>query len=143
MNLFLISLFIISSVACSTSSESIAVHDFGMPPITNPARLATDDIKIDVTAPEWLTDTRIRYRLNYADKTQIRYYAKDRWITPPVQLFKQYLLINQQATGLSSRDKAKYQLRIYLSDFEQQFDSPDHAHVLLSLLVETYDKEIN
>ena len=155
MNTFFISLFIIGSVACSTSPEPIAVHDFGVP-ITHQARLVTEGIKIDVTAPEWLTDTRIRYRLNYADKTQIRYYAKDRWIAPPVQLFEQYLLsqkaqsldkVETSLPGLANQAdycktaSAIYRLRIHVLDFEQQFDTPERSRVLLSLLVEAYDRE--
>lgn len=154
MNRVIIKLFILGSVACSTAHEPIAVHDFGVP-IAEQAYSAIDNIKIDVTAPEWLTDTRVRYRLNYTDKTQIRYYAKDRWVAPPVQLFEQYLLFSQNTQSANKIPYASAQtdhyktlrainrLRIHLSDFEQQFDSPENARVLINLFVEVYDTKNN
>ncbi len=81
-------------------------------------------------APTWLWDNRIRYRLLYASPTRVGFYALDLWIAPPPELFEQLLI--------SSGKTRNYSLNIRLQDFEQQFDAPDRARVVLRFSVEAY-----
>ena len=64
-----------------------AVHDFGFPAST-PINEATLPAHVTVEAPEWLADTRIRYRLLYSTPSQIRFYTLDRWLAPPPELIE-------------------------------------------------------
>jgi cholesterol transport system auxiliary component len=131
---------LLSGTGCSTSSRKPALHDFG-PPVSistkKSKRNSTPAITVD--APTWLWDNRIRYRLLYASPTRVGFYALDLWIAPPPELFEQLLL--------SSGKIRNYSLIIWLHDFEQQFDTPGRARVILRFSVEAYsgdpDKKVN
>jgi cholesterol transport system auxiliary component len=121
---------IIAVAGCSlTPKQQPALHDFGASVLLPPGN-HTDKALITVAAPKWLWDSRIRYRLLYAAPTQVRFYALDRWIAPPPELFEQQLTADDNMLN--------YPLRVRLLDFEQQFDAPDKARVLLRFYVEAY-----
>jgi len=104
------------------------LHDFGASVST-----ATDQqgkASVSINAPTWLWDNRIRYRLLFASPSQVRFYGLDRWIASPPEMFEQLLHLSGKA-----RD---YALIIRLQDFEQQFDAPDRARVVLRFSVEAY-----
>lgn len=115
----------LAATGCSSFSRrpSPAVHDFG-PLQTGAARRETASPTVVVEAPEWLRDQRIRYRLIYADPTQVRFYADDHWLAPPPALLAQRLL----AAG----EGQPYRLRVQLTDFEQIFDARDRSRIVLS-----------
>lgn len=115
--------------ACTLGDKQVALHDFGVPGSSN-ENVLTASPEITVAAPEWLADNGIHYRLLYAEPTQIRTYAQHRWIAAPPELFKQQLL--------GSGKFQKYALMIRLLDFEQRFDRPDSARVVLGFSVEAY-----
>ena len=85
---------------------------------------------ITVDAPTWLWDNRIRYRLLYASPTRVGFYALDLWVAPPPELFEQLLIASGKIQN--------YSLVIWLNDFEQQFQAPDRARVILRFSVEAY-----
>lgn len=129
MNVVLVGLLALISVACGMQAKQVALHDFGVPVSANETPLITSP-DITVEATEWLEDTSIHYRLLYAMPTQVRSYALHRWIAAPPELFKQQLL--------ASGKFQKYTLIIRLLDFEQRFDTPDSARVVLGFSVEAY-----
>ena len=100
-----------------------ALHDFG-PPEKTLAVAQSSWSSATVDAPEWLQSENIRYRLLYAEPTRVRYYAQDRWLAAPPALLAQRLSLSQSAGGL--------RLKIRLLEFEQVFDSPQTARVMLS-----------
>ena len=111
--------------ACSIlpkPAPSPALHDFG-PPASVPA--AAVPVEASVSAPAWLDDTAIYYRLMYSDPTQLRAYADNRWLAPPAELL-QTRLHAEFANG-----NAHYRLHVQLLDFEQVFDSAQSAHISL------------
>ena len=112
---------------CSISPKQPALHDFGLP-----VSMSADKVRSTVTvdAPSWLWDDRIRYRQLYASSTRVGFYALDLWIAPPPELFEQLLL----AYGKTRN----YSLIVRLQDFEQQFDAPDRARVMLRFSVDAY-----
>jgi cholesterol transport system auxiliary component len=71
-----------------------------------------------------LQSENIRYRLLYAEPTRVRYYAQDRWLAPPQALLAQRLSLSQGSGGL--------RLKIRLLEFEQVFDNPQSARVILA-----------
>jgi cholesterol transport system auxiliary component len=109
--------------ACNLLPKPAAVHDFGInsqPPAPISHR---DQPVISVGAPKWLFDSRIRYRLVYAEPSLIRFYALDRWLAPPPELLEQFLA----ASDLPDHKP----VQIYLQEFEQQFSAPDQAKVVM------------
>lgn len=111
--------------ACSilpTPPPSPALHDFG-PPASVPT--AAVPVEAGVSAPAWLDDTAIYYRLMYADPTQLRAYADNRWLAPPAQLLQARL------RGAFANGSAHCRLEVRLLDFEQVFDSAQSAHISL------------
>jgi cholesterol transport system auxiliary component len=116
---------------CSISPKQPVLHDFGLP-----VSISTDKSErgnkpaITVDAPTWLWENRIRYRLLYVSPTRVGFYALDLWVAPPPEMFEQFLI--------SSGKARNYSLVIWLHDFEQQFDTPDRARVMLSFSVEAY-----
>ena len=125
---FLVFLTVVFNTGCSVSKKHPAVHDFGLPvPVLNGKNI---EPAITVDAPTWLWDNRLRYRLLYAAPTQVGFYALDLWIASPPELFEQLLI----ASGKTQN----HPLIIRLTDFEQQFDAPDKARVVLSFVVEAY-----
>ena len=117
--LFIIGLIMVSS-ACSVTTRQLALHDFGR------SKSTQSKASVDVNAPSWLWDNRIRYRLLYDSPSEIRFYGLDRWIAAPPELLAQLL------TGQHEN------LKLYLQDFEQQFDAPDSSRVVLRFSVEAY-----
>lgn len=117
------------SAGCSVPLKQPAVHDFGLP-----VSAATQGrASITVNAPTWLWDNRIRYRLLFASPSQVRFYGLDRWIASPPELLEQLLA--------SSGKTQDYALIIRLQNFEQQFDAPDRARVVLRFSVEAYSTD--
>lgn len=100
-----------------------ALHDFG------PAEkaIASENgawFSVTVDAPEWLQSENIRYRLLYSEPTRVRFYSQDRWLAPTPALLAQRLSLSQGINGL--------RLKIRLLEFEQVFDSPQNARLILA-----------
>lgn len=110
---------------CSLGAKPVPVtlHDLG-PASHHEKAVSTSSLD----APVWLWDDRIRYRLLYADASVIRFYAQDRWETPPPALLEPHL------NFVGKRQDINLQIR--LTEFEQQFDTPQKSRVILSLQVE-------
>ena len=137
---FLLFFMQLSGTGCSISPKRPVLHDFGTPvSISTDKSERGDKPAITVDAPTWLWEDRIRYRLLYASPTRVGFYSLDLWVAPPPELFEQFLI--------SSGKIRNHSLVIWLHDFEQQFDTPDRARVVLRFSVEAYsaghDKKVN
>ncbi len=120
-------LLILALTACSFVTPRRpppALHDFGPPT----AAVANVGKSLAVTAPPWLQDTRLRYRLKFKDPTRVRFYANHRWIAPPPALLAQRLA--------SLPEPPPYRLQIHLLDFEQVFDTPTRSRIVLRFSIE-------
>lgn len=127
MKYLLIGWLAVFSASCSVTEKKPAFHDFG---VSTSTAVDLDKASVSVNAPTWLWDNRIRYRLLFSEPSQVRFYGLDRWIASPPELLEQLL-----TSSGAARD---YALLIRLHDFEQQFDAPDRARVVLHLFVEAY-----
>jgi cholesterol transport system auxiliary component len=127
----LVILLTVSGCSILPQTQPSAVHDFGVPNANSSpeASTSTQQSPITVQAPKWLADSRIRYRLLYATPTQVRFYALDRWIAPPSELFEQLL-------NASDKQQPK-PATIQLAVFEQQFDTATQAKVVIHFTVTT------
>ncbi|MCX7087593.1 MAG: hypothetical protein NTV00_05990 [Methylococcales bacterium] len=121
---------LLGNAGCTIQPKRTALHDFGLEQAHSVQKKTA---MMSVEAPTWLWDNRIRYRLLYLAATQVRFYGLDLWIASPPELFEQYLLNNGSATA--------YPLVIRITDFEQQFDSPDQARVVLRFSVDAYSPD--
>jgi len=130
----LIGLFFLIISACSQQINSPALHDLGL--VGFPIQVSNKPMAtITVSAPEWLRDYRIHYRLLYNQPTQVRFYTLDRWLAPLPELFQERL----QSGGLSYA----YPLDIELLAFEQQFTSSQQATVVMHFNVQVYSNNHN
>jgi cholesterol transport system auxiliary component len=106
--------------------EAPLTYDFGpLPPPQNTvaAKAAATLLLSPVTAPSWLDNTGVVYRLVYADPARLRVYANSRWSAPPPALLTQRL----QARFAGALDiltgpapaRADSVLQLDLGDFSQ------------------------
>lgn len=116
---------------CEIAPKQPDVHDFGLPIASSHSDMAIVP-NVDVDAPKWLWDTRIRYRLLYKSPTKVNFYMLDRWIATPPELFKQQLV--EQA-------KLRVPLSIKFLDFEQQFNSSKQAKVFMRISVTAFSTD--
>lgn len=90
-----------------------------------------------VTAPLWLDNRSIHYRLKYHDAAQSYTYADSRWSAPPAFLLTQQ--IKQQIAAItdhlvikdSSMAIADYGLHIELDEFSHIFGSLNNSYVII------------
>ncbi len=93
----------------------------------------------DATAPTWLENTAIHYRLSYHNPSQSYTYASSRWIAPPAAILTQKIrdriVADTQAQVIknSSTAKADYILHIELDELIQVFDAMNESHVVMSI----------
>jgi cholesterol transport system auxiliary component len=127
MRYLLFSWLVFFSAGCSVTAKQPALHDFGL---SVPAVVDQGKAAVSINAPTWLWDNRIRYRLLFASPSQVRFYGLDRWIASPPELLEQLLVFSGKARNFA--------VIIRLQDFEQQFDAPDRARVVLHFSVEAY-----
>lgn len=126
-----LSLLVMAAPACTVLPErppQATVHDFGpWQGDETRARWST----VEITAPDWLQEERIRYRLLYANPTAVRFYTQDRWVaSAPV-------LVAQRLRAAAGRDG--YRLLIELQSFEQVFDRPGHSSVIVDFRAKAWE----
>lgn len=130
VNLFLLVLLISSCNIAPERSRPVRLHDLGPLP-SRGDRVPAPWASVRVTAPEWLKDDRIRYRLAYSDPTRVGVYTLDRWVAPPPEL----LALRFNLSG----DGRPFRIRIELQAFEQIFERSDLARALIRFRVSVYD----
>ena len=120
------------ATACTIGSKPAmpVSHDLG--PIGMPG---ADTIPITLSAPVWLWNERLRYRLLYKDATAIHYYNLNHWEAPLPALLERRLKVTGQQQALK--------LQIQLTQFEQQFETINNAHVVMSFTVSAFSGDSN
>ncbi|WP_185754598.1 ABC-type transport auxiliary lipoprotein family protein [Rhodanobacter sp. OR444] len=129
LSCLLLPIFLLALSGCGLLPPHAApprYHDFGPPTTEQPANTVL--YLREVSAPAWLDSGEIQYRLLMTDPTQVRAYATGRWIAAPSRLLAQRL--REQLPGKGS---PHYGLRVELDRFEQDFDTADHARVVMQV----------
>ncbi len=123
------------------TQEGMADYDFGLPRSVKEAnpRLHQDLIVAEVTAPAWMDNTGIYYRLAYQDVARPQAYSLSHWVMSPVALFGQRLRANiarASTAGVfvpADGVRADYTLRLELEEFSQVFNAVDKSRAVLRL----------
>src|ERR1700733_5978645 len=119
------------SVLPAQSSQP-QTHDFG--PLPAPNDGTTGRVQVGrISAPSWIDDGAIHYRLIYSDPTSLRSYADHRWAAAPSDLLG--LRLQTLLGGPSNSGRPAQPARILtieLMEFEQDFSSAQQASVRLT-----------
>ena len=123
------------------SRESMVNYDFGLPRSDKDAnpRLQQDLLVADVSAPAWMDNSGIHYRLAYKDVTRPQAYSLSRWVMSPAALVGQRLrasIARANKGGVfipADGAHATYALRLELEEFSQVFDAVDKSRAVLRL----------
>lgn len=130
--------------ACAIAPQSrdgMASYDFGLPRPDKEVtpRLRHDLLVAALTAPAWMDNAGIYYRLAYQDATRPQAYAQSRWVMPPAALLGQRLRASiaraSKAAVFTPADgvRVDYTLRLELEEFSQVFDAADKSRAVLRL----------
>jgi len=138
----LLSLAVLAGCAIAPQSrDGIASYDFGLPRSDKEAnpRLQHDLVVAALTAPAWMDNAGIYYRLAYQDAARPQAYARSRWVMPPAALLGQRLRAsiaraNTAAVFVPADGvRADYTLRLELEEFSQVFDQADQSRAVVRL----------
>lgn len=107
-------------------AQAPGLHDFGTLPAAPGVRHAPGEV--EVSAPAWLENPAMTYRLDYDSPTRRHRYAESRWAAAPGELLQTRLsdLLSVQGHGRGCR------LVVELSEFIQVFDTPSSSSALIS-----------
>ena len=138
----LLSLALLAGCAIAPQSrDGVASYDFGLPRTDKEAnpRLHHDLVVAALSAPAWMDNAGIYYRLAYQDATRPQAYAQSRWVMPPAALLGQRLRASiaraSKAGVFAPADgvRADYTLRLELEEFSQVFDAADKSRAVVLL----------
>jgi cholesterol transport system auxiliary component len=138
----LLSLALLTGCAIGPQSrDGIANYDFGLPRSDKEAnpRLQHDLVVAALSAPAWMENAGIYYRLAYQDATRPQAYAQSRWVMPPAALLGERLRASiaraSKAGVFAPADgvRADYTLRLELEEFSQVFDAADKSRAVVRL----------
>jgi cholesterol transport system auxiliary component len=126
--------------ACAAPSGSVTQFDLG-PQYADASfdpRLANTRTVTEVSAPAWLDNPAIVYRLAYADASRAQAYAQSQWVAPPASLLSQrlrerlFLVLHSGVAQVGGIQPASAcLLQVELDEFSQVFDTPQTSHALL------------
>ena len=133
-------------VSFNKSQPRVSIYDFGMQQTQTTKLISQQALQhrkslliADATAPSWLDNNAIHYRLLYQNPTQSYTYASSRWIAAPAALLTQQIRnhivasTSEQVIKDNSTAKADYALHIELEEFTQLFDTMDASHIVIGL----------
>jgi cholesterol transport system auxiliary component len=137
----LLSLAVLAACSAPQSRDSMASYDFGVTATEKEAnpRLQLDLAVAAVSAPAWMDNSNIYYRLAYQDAARPQPYAQSRWVMPPAALLGQRLRAGiaraSKAAVFTPADsvRAEHTLRLELDEFSQVFDTADKSRAVLRL----------
>jgi ABC-type uncharacterized transport system auxiliary subunit len=93
----------------------------------------------EVSAPAWIDNSSMYYRLAYQNAANPMPYAQSEWVMSPAALLTQRLRSSLSASNSGEMHKvaleepAAYKLRSELFEFEQVFDQPGRSRGVLRL----------
>lgn len=137
-----LSLALLSGCALGPQARDAMVsYDFGLARTDkDPSpRLHQDLVVAAVSAPAWMDNAGIYYRLAYQDVTRPQAYALSHWVMSPAALLGQRLRASIARTSTAGvftpgdGVRSGYTLRLELDEFSQVFDAADRSRAVLQL----------
>jgi len=120
-----------------------ADFDFGPLPAVGAVRPSSySEVSIEVyevSAPAWIDNSSMYYRLAYQNAANPMPYAQSEWVMSPAALLTQRLRSSLSASSsgemrrVATEEPASYSLRSELFEFEQVFDQPGRSRGVLRL----------
>lgn len=108
--------------------------DLGPPGASVPSEQWQDGVVVyAVTAPAWLDQTSMYYRLNYRNDANPMPYTRSQWLSSPATLVTERLKSGFVATGVTQAPGSAYTLHAQLIDFEQIYEEPNKSRGVLRL----------
>ncbi len=109
-----------------------ALYDLGMAPAGRAVQARTTAqvaaVRVRASAPSWLDDTSMHYRLLYVDELRTLTYAYARWVAPPAELVGQRLRQRLADSGpAGGAGSASTQVQIEVQEFVQLFETPTQS----------------
>jgi cholesterol transport system auxiliary component len=141
LRLGMVSTLVLMLCACSLQRTDPVIptaYDLGRPrayPVSSPGITGTIVLP-PVTAPAWLDDSAIVYRLLYDDAARPQSYTLSRWAAEPAamlteRLRSRFAAVTQGAITPIDSARSDYTLRVELRDFSQAFDAPGQSSASL------------
>ena len=139
-------ILLLACSACSMmGSKDPPKADFDFGPL--PAAVATHTsnhseaniVVYEVSAPTWMDNSSMYYRLAYQNAANPMPYAQSEWVMSPAALLTQRLRSSLSASNsgemrrVALEEPASYTLRSELFEFEQVFDQPGRSRGVLHL----------
>lgn len=107
-----------------------AHYDFGSAHANPTMRLPENLVSAEISAPTWLANKDIHYRLAYKAPERVYAYAQSQWVAQPAELLARRLgqtLAGVNINAYETRTLAGCLLDIHLDDFEQVFSTPTES----------------
>jgi cholesterol transport system auxiliary component len=105
-----------------------------------PASFARAGVRVyEITAPAWIDNSSMYYRLVYREAANPLPYARSEWVMSPAALLTERLRASLSDSGdgeirqVGARTAGVYALRAELAEFEQVFDQPGRSHGVIRL----------
>lgn len=90
---------------------------------------------VEVVAPPRLDQTRMRFRLSYAEPYAVRTYTKSRWEAPPARLLDAYF-----AQAWPGPNLGECRLVVAVDEWIHEFAAPDRSRVRLAIDAQLQDR---
>lgn len=142
--LLLLLLISLALAGCFTAGRRggdapLAIYDLGAAGAPRAAGLRSVPMALEVRAPLWFDALGIDYRLNYAEPTRLREYARARWAGPPAQLIQ--LRLGRELDLLpAGQGRAACVLRVEIEEFSQVFETPANSRGVVRGRVQWLDR---
>lgn len=146
MKRLLLSIGLLCLSACALSpSRQVATTAYDFDPVqafrhaAASPRLSGHIVVDGVTAPAWMDNSNMYYRLAYQNAASPQRYAESRWVMSPAALLTTRLKsrVAQASEGMVVRanngPRDEHNLTIELDEFDQIFDGPDQSRVVIAL----------
>ena len=138
-------ILLFACAGCSLmGSKEPAKADFDFGPLGARASHAKQSSEVDIvvyeiSAPAWMDNSSMYYRLAYQNAARPIPYAQSEWVMSPAALLTERLRLRLSDLSVgelrwaSAGDAPSYTLRSELFQFEQVFDQPDRSRGVLRL----------
>jgi cholesterol transport system auxiliary component len=150
MRLLVFGVLIAATAACSilpARAPPKSDFDFGPLEANRPSRnVALNVVLYDITAPAWMDNSSMYYRLAYRNAENPQPYAHSEWVMSPAALLTQRLRSRLASEGTDGARRVQLHvsrhaaLHAELVEFEQLFDSPNRSRGVIHLRA-TYEDE--